>query len=125
MKVAITALLISILGSCLMLYAQTPTPPPSTIAASPGPGKLDPAPIAAAFLQEATWTAWADASITKLGQGQAANEATLKLLTDQTIAVNVLKTQVAGQEAKIIQLEAAIKALQLKTTAAGTTLATP
>jgi hypothetical protein len=60
-----------VLGIAVTLVAQTPVP--SSIPASPGPGVFDPTQLIAALGQQATWTKWADASITTLGQQTQAN----------------------------------------------------
>lgn len=114
----------AVLVASLSLFAQTAAPP-STISASPGAATLDPTPIVAALGQDSAWTKWADASLTSLGQKQAADEATLKTITDQAAAIAALKTQLTADETRITALETKLAALATKTVTAGTTLATP
>lgn len=113
-----------ILAASFGVLAQT-TAPPSTIAVSPGTATLDPTQIVAALGQDSTWSKWADASMTTLGQKQAADESALKLLTDQSAAIAALKTQLTADETRITALETKLAALATKTVTAGTTLATP
>jgi septal ring factor EnvC (AmiA/AmiB activator) len=108
------------------------TGPASTIAPLPPIPAFDPTAVLAAVGASSAWTQAAAQGITTLGQNQAADEAALKSIADQSAAVAALQTKLAADEATIASQQAAIAALSArvaalegKVTTAGTTLAKP